>query len=1798
MRLEVKNITNYPKTFNNSNFYIINYANSGMTASVAFRTPGSKTNISIPSGQALVLFGVKPYSTTDEDLIVNGIPSRNLVTFPSNGLNYKLVTPIHQNNLSAAAVVCAVQTLQENDYASICKKYSAEKDRYNFILAIDRQGHYCYVSNNTLNENINNLSQIKNFNLVKIHQETNYDIVSSLPESNATLVEYSRSLTGFFYGDAFFNRGSRVKENFFLYNKQTFQSVISPTSVNRVLSRYNDDSNQQKIEIVKCTSSKSSTLGTYYDIKDISDLQTLNGESDAEDLQEQYSASVIEDYLNRGSAIDFGYVAPTGTSNVPQNYITDLNAYQLKFVRGIDSRSDRLLDNPFTSESNTYKVNMIQNRNTLYIGIDYRSDSEKSDKESLSQLADLDVYGDLQTFGAALDTLDNAKAPYILKIIDNNNNEITLQDYFSKTVDQQKLYKFKYFKRDGNNLVYLNDFTSFKDFIELNNEYWKNSSYKTFEVDFKTNTKTRNSLNLESLELVEAFTRGRDFLQHSYSTVRPQEQDSDGNKLIDFEDNYFIYKYSGRGFGLNDSIALVHEKDLLLENDVTLGETYGRQTYFIEAIKYKKDNVNTYLDTFLVKNFLDEIGNTKYTEDDYEIIEGKIELNNCEYYKPDKATYENAWCDCNFGGSLDKECYYQKCGVCPYRFTAEKHPRRIRTLEQSKSNRFNLIQELSKVFEIYPQFLIEYDANGRIKLDEEGHMKKHIAYMTEKGSVNYAGFRYEKNLSGINRSVDSQTITTKLYVEPIDSELAKNGICSIQTAPDNIGKNSYVLDLSYYTKKGLLNKEQTQRDIWGIDSTDLAFLPTIGKYNQEYDDLATLIILNNKQLTDLEAKVTTSVTGVTTALEERKKNSQKLYQFKAAQYDRQSGSNITINYTISDTYTSYLEKYREQATILFGLVETLFFSGNKFIYIDKSYNKILLDLGKTYSQTNYPYNFLSDTNKEKYCKGELWWKLEVENEESPFANWPEFKELILDKKLYTSTGLMGQYTGFYNQNQIYKKQQQAVLNKINEISKQFHKIYEPYIKEGTWTDSNYLTDNEYYWAANEVLHNSSKPQVSYDINVIDISPIEEFEEDYEFDIGDTTYVEDIDFFDINPITGLPNREKVIISEITYSLDLPNENSIKTQNYTTQFEDLFENITATVQSLTYNENTYKRASNFTAQQYVQTDSLQGTLDEGNLTLLNAHDKNIVLDESGTEGSGIDNKASKYKLSGEGLFFSTDGGQTWDIGVGPKGWNLDYAKFGQLDVSRVQIIDGKYIYFLWDKNGINAYRNPATSTNGLQDFARFNKYGLSLVEKGHVRLRAGYEFKNNLYGNNFNGDYADELSLTNQNIGFYLYNDKGQPIFKTETASEYNDKTTDYSARLSLKGEMFITNTNLSDSKIATGQSIASGKTLKLSGGYSFMNTLGYMAKNSVYTTNYVSYIVDNSGTARNTIVIEPNSTYNGVVYKMDSDTAKTSVDMMEIIDDSLVPISSYIERTILLWSGTLTNTTNSSITVTLNAATYQKILDNDITGLNITGASQNPIIVQLNTTKTKILNPKSIKILRHYDSRANFTFDTTGAQVNEVLVEYYENQAKVSKKLVSCKATHEDSIYYYWNKKEEIEIETAASNIATKDVGIFINNKLATETGQEVIEDDQGGTRTAQIATSGNERVFMIALKGKENNKTVFRNVISALKNGVMYVGGEVQSELGTSLGDINFNTLPDKVRITNASMIVANNGYIWADWSKFFNIKNGQLMTEEGSLEDYFKAISSAFERASSKETSSDISVEGYYVIDPVTEVN
>lgn len=172
------------------------------------------------------------------------------------------------------------------------------------------------------------------------------------------------------------------------------------------------------------------------------------------------------------------------------------------------------------------------------------------------------------------------------------------------------------------------------------------------------------------------------------------------------------------------------------------------------------------------------------------------------------------------------------------------------------------------------------------------------------------------------------------------------------------------------------------------------------------------------------------------------------------------------------------------------------------------------------------------------------------------------KDYWIDKHSYTC-GILGQYNQEYLQIQQWKRERASYLKLINQISAAFYKKYEPYLKEGTWSDDNYLTDNAYYFGALDVAAEGAIPKVQYGISVIDLAPLGEEYDMYNFEVADITFVEDEEILGTNKRTGLPNRLKVLISATTENIDDPARNTITVQNYTTSFQDLFQQISATV-----------------------------------------------------------------------------------------------------------------------------------------------------------------------------------------------------------------------------------------------------------------------------------------------------------------------------------------------------------------------------------------------------------------------------------------------------------------------------------------------------------------------------------------------------------------------------------------------------------------------------------------------------------
>lgn len=1181
------------------------------------------------------------------------------------------------------------------------------------------------------------------------------------------------------------------------------------------------------------------------------------------------------------------------------------------------------------------------------------------------------------------------------------------------------------------------------------------------------------SYAIQSCELFKAYTKGRDFFNDEEGIVGD-------------------YRYSGRDLfdkdvptdmsGAKRSDAYdktTLETKLLFETDIMAGDTYEHSRYFIQQGEAGGEVV----DTFGKKSIMgiDDTAifdESQYDEEQCKIATKYIDLAKCPHYQGN-----TTGADCSYGGE-DHICLYQKYGYCPYLFTSEKHCRKVRTLKGEKSNRFNLTQELSKVFEMYPIYHINHSPNGKTETrqDEDGNtvMKKQIFYIKEKGQENQLGFRYEKNLSSISRSLKSDAIVTKLYVLDVDSEISKTGLSSIKTAEDNVAKDSFIINFDYYTKKGMLDKDMVLADLYGVNEEDMGYLQQLGHFNEEYDQLDNAIInLQNSSTTELEANLEVNLNGIDAA----KKEIHRLTKQRATYTNGMSDEELKEN----KTYINYCTKINELQGTLRGLVYETFISEEK---------------GKYYED----FNERNDKTKTETIDAVI----EILDEHFPSID--QIKDSVHYKDHLYKAGMLGQFNADCLQIQEWKKARTEKLKAINKISLEFFRKYEPFLKEGTWSDSNYVDDNAYYFGACEVAAQGSIPKVEYNISVVDLDAIPGNEE-YRFDIADITYVEDEAIFGINKITGLPNRLKVIISGITQNLDDPSKNSIKVQNFTTQFEDLFQQVTAMVQNLSFNENIYRRATNFAANKAIKNESLQGALDTNELTLIKTEENNIEIDKTGQSGSDINNHNNKYKLIGEGLFFSNNGGETWNTGVGPGGINADYIKAGTLDAGKVRIVDGDYLYFLWDKEGIFAYRDPdsTSAASPLNDYALFNKYGLSLVQQNQIRLRAGYSFNENS-DNEKKGNINNELGLGSE-IGFYLYDKEGNPIFATQAE--------DKGAAIALKGEIFVTDADISKNNGISKIYSYSGDCYEIktttSGGYVRNNYISAFSDTVTNISNPANLVLT---LRRNTFSVENIGEYilyaANQISPIDLTTKTieinyTTENICTVRNISLTQTNSIIYGATTLYQFTLSfeyqmngESNYISLNDTLPEIIFFKPNDtNWVTNLQgvyykqMNGGITSSSIVKVSGTRTKITDQEYKK--------QSFQVEQNGEIIT--LTGYYDG-----------------SKYYYTT----CSITESIIDNSNKIIGtaLYLNNKNSA--GEERNE---------------NERLICCATNGETKDSTT--NIFSILKNGYLYMGGNIKTNDGVNITDPA--KVPDNITIDNEFLRISldKNGNKWGMYMRF-----------------------------------------------------
>lgn len=340
------------------------------------------------------------------------------------------------------------------------------------------------------------------------------------------------------------------------------------------------------------------------------------------------------------------------------------------------------------------------------------------------------------------------------------------------------------------------------------------------------------------------------------------------------------------------------------------------------------------------------------------------------------------------------------------------------------------------------------------------------------------------------------------------------------------------------------------------------------------------------------------------------------------------------------------------------------------------------------------------------------------------------------------------------------------------LNLQFYKKYSRFIQEGSWIKEDYVDDNLYYLDADSTLHTSAQPKVTYTINVLELSQLPGYE-NYKFELGEKSFVEDVEFFGYSLIDGtIPYKEEIVITELTQELDSPEKNSIKVQNYKTQFEDLFQRITATTQSVEYHTGEYAKAANVVQPNgLISLDTLQNSIANNAIRLENAKDQSVVWDEYGITTTSLSNPSQIVRIVSGGIFLSTDGGQTWKTGVTGSGISASYLTTGQINTDEIYIMNGGFPSFRWDNTGLSAYKfnvdangNPYGFNNSK--YVRFDQYGI-------YGINGNSEFNPNIEENGKVGEDKiwDEASFALTWRGFLLKNKYGNGYVSISSTDDF-------------------------------------------------------------------------------------------------------------------------------------------------------------------------------------------------------------------------------------------------------------------------------------------------------------------------------------------------------------------------------------------------------------------------------------------
>lgn len=622
-------------------------------------------------------------------------------------------------------------------------------------------------------------------------------------------------------------------------------------------------------------------------------------------------------------------------------------------------------------------------------------------------------------------------------------------------------------------------------------------------------------------------------------------------------------------------------------------------------------------------------------------------------------------------------------------------------ISASQSNRFNILQDIAEASQCWIRFTINHNNNtGRIEPIVTNHADgtqtisspKQVSFHKFVGKKNFAGFKYGINLKSIQRTIESNQLTTKLIVKRNSNEFAENKQCAIGKAPSNVTKEDTIYNFDYYLKQGMLSEKALMEDLYGEDG----FYNYLKEKNAEVGRKSDQVEYYSILLNDMQAELTIYSNLRSEAISKRKELISDILAISKIEYNTyiEGIKSGTINIVDPNDETKkqtglpttiqglYNKCVKDSLIFPAGSWESWFTDGpsikDKLIAI-QTYNAQIINANQIlYNSKTDPEDIDSLTEGLEY------------DFKQASEKYEELKEEL-------------------------KLLQKEKLDK----EKEFYEKYSRYIQEGTWISEDFYDNELYYLEALNVSSISAMPKISYTINVIDVSKIDGLE-NIDFNVGDQSYIQDTEFFgyikkspDSDMLT--PYSEEVVCTEVTRVLKDPKSNTIKIQNYKNQFEDLFQRITATSQQVQYKSGEYQKAANaFTENGDIKPASLQDALTNNKLMLKNATDQSVTWGSDGITTVDLKQPNLLTRIIGGAVMVSNDGGDTWGHAITGNGMNANFLTAGKISVGEVTIETGDQTSFRWNKLGISAYKFITDDKGNIEydpyTFVRHDSFGL--------------------------------------------------------------------------------------------------------------------------------------------------------------------------------------------------------------------------------------------------------------------------------------------------------------------------------------------------------------------------------------------------------------------------------------------------------------------------------------------------------